>query len=282
MIFSNFVKTESGNQVILKNNVPIENVRTIRFYKDDSSGSFDKKEFRWSFNNNYWSAWEVLNQGNLTRLDLKGKSYFFLEIRYIKANTSAKISSFSLTYESPTASTSEKSPCSKEYDDNCYTGTFPKDCETLNGQPGSYYLWRPNHKGQQPINTIAGLEAALNGKQGVIPDGTYLKESSLGDGFIWDPSGNLDVSILSMDYAYVDGSLNDIRTKYIPDASLDHSYFIWDDGLLKATGAQGVQGSQGTQGILGVQGAQGIQGEIGIQGLEGIQGTEGIQGLEGS
>ena len=105
MVFSNFVKSESGNQVILKNNVPIENVRNIRFFKDDSSGSFDKKEFRWSFNNNYWSAWEVLNQGNLTRLDLKGKSYFFLEIRYIKASPTAKITSFSLTYEEQSGTT---------------------------------------------------------------------------------------------------------------------------------------------------------------------------------
>jgi len=170
MVFSNFVKSESGNQVILKNNVPIENVRNIRFFKDDSSGSFVKKEFRWSFNNNYWSAWEPLNQGNLTKLEIKGKPYFFLEIRYVKANTAAKISSFSLTYNegqpaaatqdttcSPTDSKTDKSPCSKEYDDACYSGSTPKDCTTLDGEPGSYYLWRPNHKGQQPINTLLNI-----------------------------------------------------------------------------------------------------------------------------
>jgi hypothetical protein len=42
-------------------------------------------------------------------------------------------------------------------------------------------------------------------KQDNIPAGTYVKEASLGTDFVW-VAGQLDVSILAMDYPYIDGS----------------------------------------------------------------------------
>jgi len=36
------------------------------------------------------------------------------------------------------------------------------DALTLNTKNGDYYLWRPNHKGQQPISSITDLEDLLN------------------------------------------------------------------------------------------------------------------------
>lgn len=98
MIFSNFVKSEVDNLVTFKNSIPIQNVGSIKFYKDNSSGSFSKKEFRWSFNKDYWSSWETLNQGKFTNINTKGNPCIYIEIRYILANTSSKVTSFSLDY----------------------------------------------------------------------------------------------------------------------------------------------------------------------------------------
>ena len=72
MVFSNFTRTASGNTITFRNSTPIENVGNLKFYKDNASGSFTKKEFRWSFNKTYWASWETLNQGNLTNVDVKG------------------------------------------------------------------------------------------------------------------------------------------------------------------------------------------------------------------
>lgn len=103
MVFSSFVKTSSGGQIVLKNEAPIENVGAVKFFKDNSSTGFAKKEFRWSFNKNYWSSWETLNQANFSKISPNGQQYLFLEIRYIGTGT---VSSFSLTYE--TAGTSQQ------------------------------------------------------------------------------------------------------------------------------------------------------------------------------
>jgi hypothetical protein len=175
MNFSNFVRTESGNQILFKNSVSIDNVGVIKFYKDNASGSFSKKEFRWSFNNSYWSSWEILNQGNLTNTSINGPC-LFIEIRYIKANAAAKVTSFSIGYEeaketkTTTSSTDDTSSpkqsnlvsCKDVKDESCGVGkTTLSSCDLLDGQPGSYYLWRPNHKGTQTISTINGLQEIL-------------------------------------------------------------------------------------------------------------------------
>jgi len=98
MVFSNFTRTESGNQIFFKNSTPIEYVEKLKYYKDNSSGSFTKKEFRWSFNNTYWSNWEDLNQGNISDIEIKGNRNLFIEIRYTKSNPTANIYQFELNY----------------------------------------------------------------------------------------------------------------------------------------------------------------------------------------
>jgi hypothetical protein len=42
MDFSNFIRIELTNQVFFKNEIPLENVDKLKFYKDDSSGSLKK------------------------------------------------------------------------------------------------------------------------------------------------------------------------------------------------------------------------------------------------
>ena len=62
-----------------------------------------------------------------------------------------------------------------------------------------------------------------------IDDGIYVKEASLGNDFIWE-GGYLDVSIVTMDYDYVDGSLaiRDSRLD-IHDGSIGDLYLITDE-----------------------------------------------------
>lgn len=131
MIFSNFTRTEVGTKIIFKNNQPIQNVGSIKFYKDDATGTFVKKEFRWSFNKNYWSSWESLNQGNLSSLDVKNNPFFYLEIRYVSSG-SGKVTKFSLNYFE---TSSNISPLPAE--ESCIVNETIIDANLLNGQPGS-------------------------------------------------------------------------------------------------------------------------------------------------
>ena len=81
MVFSNFTRTVSGNQIFFRNEAPIEAVKNLKYYRDDSSGSFTKIEFRWSFDNNYWASWDNLDQGNISSINVRGNYNLFLEIK---------------------------------------------------------------------------------------------------------------------------------------------------------------------------------------------------------
>jgi len=184
MVFSNFIRTVSGSQILLKNTTPIENVGSLKFYKDNSSGTFTKKEFRWSFNKNYWSSWVTLNQGNLTKIDVKGNSCLYIEVRYITANTSAKVTTFSINYTESTSSTTNttqtvttttaQNSCNQT---TCVEATTETEACT---HTDSYYLWRPNHKGTQPISSITGLQQILNNLGGSITNGENVSGSGIG------------------------------------------------------------------------------------------------------
>src|SRR6056297_3240406 len=112
MVFSDFTRTESGNQIIFKTSTPIEYVEKLKYFRDNASGSFSKKEYRWSFNGHYWANWEVLNQGNISGIIINNNKYLLLEIRYTKSNPSASVSSFQIGYNPLTESerTPEPSP----------------------------------------------------------------------------------------------------------------------------------------------------------------------------
>ena len=100
MEFSNFTKTTSELTILLKNSTPIEIVKIIKYYSDNSSGTFSKKEFRWSFNNDYWSSWETLSSGTISNIKLKSNIYLFLEIRYVQsAEDSGDVTTFTIYYD---------------------------------------------------------------------------------------------------------------------------------------------------------------------------------------
>ena len=199
MQFSTFVRCVTGNTITFRNTEPIIDVNAITNYSDNSSGTFLKKEFRWSFNEIYWAAWQTLTQNNISHIDVGGNHHFFLEIRYVLTMiNSGTVSRFVLNYIQGTASTCPPNITTdnvKKYDITKIT-----DASTLNGYPGSWYLNRPHHTGQQGINTITGLQDVLDtlGPFAYVPyvDGSlahFIRSASTGVGLYWN-HGMLDVS----------------------------------------------------------------------------------------
>jgi hypothetical protein len=237
MNFSNFTKTSSGNLIYLKNKIPIENAGSIKFYKDDSSGNFLKKEMRWSFDRNHWASWMDLSIKNIAGIKTADNKYLFFEIKYTMTSpTAGRVSIFSIEYLLNTGQTFIPPIKDVSLDHN---HTIPNGCDdpgkivkeiikvtdaqTLCGKSCDFYLWRSNQKGKQSIASIIDLQEILDDKQPLasyildtstrnnlswnngyldvsIPGGTYLQESSIGTGFVWD-NGYLNAFI------FVDGSL---------------------------------------------------------------------------
>lgn len=184
MQFSNFSRIENGLAITFRNEVPLEKVASIKFFKDNASGIFSKKEFRWSFNNEHWSSWEILTQNAFSSINTHGNYYLFLQVRYTQtALGSGTVTSFSLTYSESNA-ISATSPA--HFHDDIETGdasavlihdiiqhhTFATitDASTLNGYPGSWYLDRTHHTGPILISQITNLQAILDSK--ITSDGS--------------------------------------------------------------------------------------------------------------
>jgi len=206
MQFSNFTRVETGNKIIFSTLTPLKGIKNIKYYQDNATGSFDKKEFRWSFNGDYWASWEVLNQGNVSGIAIGNNTNLFLEIRYSSAGN-GKVTSFIINYEgaaqvAPAGGNcppdSNYIPSDKNINDEanisskCHPdGTI--DADTLCGKPCDYYLWRPNHKGQQPISTITDLQKILGGLsagiQNSVTGGQNLPGTPTSIGVFYDKIG---------------------------------------------------------------------------------------------
>jgi len=164
MQFSSFVKTVSGLTILFKNKEPILNVETLKFYTDNSSGLFSKKEFRWSFDNNYWSAWTTLNQGNISTVDISSNSFLYLEIRYtLSSLNSGTVSTFVLNFiEQSNTKTCKQNSIIPDNKCTSIEKNQITNADLLNNKNGDYYLNRTNHKGSQPIASITDLQFILN------------------------------------------------------------------------------------------------------------------------
>jgi hypothetical protein len=175
--FSNFVRTTSGLEIKFKNLRPIYYVEQINVFIDDSDGTFQKKEFRWSFNNSYWASWEPLAPANISGIKIYPNKYLYLEIRYVQASEdSGTATSFSIQYKElsvdqypVTASQADAAAVATDQGTACDVREVTRtnvydiyDANLLEGKDGDYYLWRANHKGTQGIPTIQGLQEYLN------------------------------------------------------------------------------------------------------------------------
>ena len=234
MQFSSFTRSEEGNVIRFYTPNPLKGVTNIKYYTDNVSGPFQKKEFRWSFNSDYWSSWETLNQGNLSGINIGSNTYLFLEIRYISAG--GTVTSFVLNYEGPaqTEYTGQSCPPDSTYvapdqtvEDSYTPGapvtpSGPVNAETLCGKSCDYYLWRPNHKGEQPISTITDLQLILNNLSAGIQNSITGAQNVSGDGIgvYYDKSGqDLIFSRINGEYGIELNSSGGVITLAI-DASL--------------------------------------------------------------
>jgi hypothetical protein len=174
MQFSNFVRTVTGNTILIKNEIAIEAVGKIKYFTDNSSGTFLKKEVRWSFTGTYWSAWEPLTQRALSSIDTHHARYMFLEIRYVlTAAGSGNVTNFVINYTEGTVVYGDVSiPVEIQVNDSSsklihdviskYKVFEITDACTLNGYSGSWYLDRRHHTGTQPISSISGIQDIFN------------------------------------------------------------------------------------------------------------------------
>ena len=164
MKFSAFTKSTSGNTILFENLYSIKDIKSIKYYRDDSSGSFSKKEIRWSFNNEYWSSWENLSQGKISEINVTGK-YLWINVRYtLSSVSSGSVSSFYIEYSILPANeqlSGSTDACSTIFKTKIVTSEIT-NAQTLCDQPSEFYLWRPNHKGTQPITSITDLQKVLN------------------------------------------------------------------------------------------------------------------------
>lgn len=205
MNFSNFTKISSGNLIYFRNETPIENVGSLKFYKDNASGTFVKKEFRWSFDRNHWASWMDLNVGNIAGVQTLNNKYLFFEIKYTMTSpTAGKVSSFFVDYLQASGQTYAPPVEDVNMDhghtlpDGCndlggVIKTFEvvkiTDAETLCGKTCDFYLWRSNHKGLQPISSITDLQNILNNLQEQI----YILDPSTTLNSAYNVGGGLGV-----------------------------------------------------------------------------------------
>lgn len=150
-------RTEQVKTITFKNTLPIENVFRIKFFKEeDISGVFQKKEFRYSFDDSIYSNWSTLTQQNVAAIQTRDEPEFFLEVRYTRTGIGAgTIQRFYIFYDSDTV------PPGPTPDSSI-------DADYLGGQPPEYYLNRENFFGPyldlQAQNVVGPGSGVYNGR----------------------------------------------------------------------------------------------------------------------
>lgn len=267
-----------------RNTFPILNIEKITSFKEIGvTGSFVKKEFRYSFNdpNFIGVPWQPLTTEALTSINFLDNRQFYLHIRYTRSNVIAgNINSFILIYDSRII------PLPSPID------TSIINADLLQGENGKYYLNLYNHFGGLPIGTL-DIQNIGNGAEvfqgidydpsittiflrSIVPksgavtitqennrivigiDASFAGEVNIGENI-----GGGDVSIYvgqnlqnlvfrtlqggtGIDLQYADSSTILIKVqegKYIQESSLG-SAFIWDSsGMLDVSVSGGIDGS---------------------------------------
>jgi len=161
MQFSNFSREQQGLIITLYNSSPLENVQNVKYFSDNATGSFAKKEFRWSFNNEYWSSWESLSQSAISRIQTYNNYYLFFQIRYtLTTLNSGNVTSFTVNYiQRDIIPIYEEVPHIFNDIENVDASTViihdinqiiryrtVYDASLLNGYPGSWYLDRTHQR----------------------------------------------------------------------------------------------------------------------------------------
>jgi len=116
---------------------PLQNVDAIRYFKEeDITGTFTKKEFRYSWDDSMWTNWNTLTQQNLTAIVFRDQPTFYLHVKYTRKGIgTGNILRWYLFYDS-----SVTPPIPTPTDASI-------DAWTLRGEGPEYYLDRANHTG---------------------------------------------------------------------------------------------------------------------------------------
>ena len=206
MNFSEFSKSSSLNIILFQNHVPIKNVSTIKFYQESTSGNISKKEFRWSFDSDYWSSWENLNQGTMSGLAVNDNQYLFLQIKYtLAAINSGDVTSFSIEYD---VNKNQSVIVPIQFEQNIPPFiSHVTDASTLDCKNGDYYLSRSNHKGSQPISSVTDLEDVINNFGVAIQDVSASINRFVSIEYVDSSLVNRDINLNNLKN-YIDASLS--------------------------------------------------------------------------
>lgn len=119
-----------------KNLTPILNIERLHSFREEGQvGTFLKKEFRYSFDNNIWQPWQSFTNSNLHSISFQDNVNFYIHIKYTRASVvSGNINAIYLNFDSGT--TPLPSPDASNF-----------DAATLQGEDGAFYLNRENHYG---------------------------------------------------------------------------------------------------------------------------------------
>jgi len=138
---------EYVKSIEFKTTTPILNVDRIRYFKEfELTGNFISKEFRYSWDDNIWTNWNTLTQGNLAGIEFRDRPNFYIHVRYNRTGVgTANIQRFYLYYDS-TIPTPPAPPDASI------------DAFTLQGELPAYYLDRTNHLGPYTDIVIQNLD----------------------------------------------------------------------------------------------------------------------------
>lgn len=185
------------------NSNPIQNIERIRYFKEQGvKGTFEKKEFRYSWDNATWTNWNTLTQKNLSSIKFRDRPKFYLHVKYTRKGVgTGNISRWYLFYDSDTPT-----PPSPPRDTSI-------NADYLGGQPPSFYLDRGNHFGPYTGLSVDNLIAdpctygvyshrtdtslgttfffkSVGGRNGIevfeTPDGTIYIDGSLAGGGVYE------------------------------------------------------------------------------------------------
>jgi len=175
-----FNKSVQITTIVFTNTVALQDVDKIVFFKETGlSGAWLKKEFEYSFDNVIWSSKRTLTQQSLSNIQVNDNPELWLRFTYTRANyNTADITDFYVFYDS-----------------NSVTPPSPPDAsinaDTLQGEPGSYYLDRANFTGPYTglnVENIDGGDASVYYGRSDTSLGTTLYFSRI------DGSGIIEVS----------------------------------------------------------------------------------------
>jgi hypothetical protein len=184
-----YVKT-----IEFQNSQPLKNIQRIRFFKEEGvSGTFVKKEYRYSFDNSSWSNWNTLTQINLAGIQFKDKPDFWLHVKYTRIGVgSGNIQKWYLYYDSDVP-TPPVPPTPEDI-----------DATTLQGEGPEYYLDRTNHFG--PYTGLSVYNVPDGASPGVY---SHRVDNSTGTDLYFkrlEGSGGISVSDVSGGKILIDAS----------------------------------------------------------------------------